>query len=143
MAGAFGHEDGRLSALLDDELGEQAALEVTRHLRRCEACSHELEELRATRSALRSLPPAQPSLSWMVETAVLGPGDGRPSVVGPIALAVATATLVVLGGAFVLGGEDGSVQPPVDRMVVDHVRSVEGGPVVTPVRLEDGAGEGG
>ena len=143
MAGAFGHEGDRLSALLDDELGERAALEVTRHVRRCDQCTEELEQLRATRAALRALPPVAPSLAWMVETAVLGPGEQQSARATAVTAAFLAATVVVLVTAFALGGQDGSVQPPVDRMVVDHVRSVEGGPVVTPVRLDDGAGEGG
>lgn len=140
MAGAFGHEGDRLSALLDDELDERAALEVTRHLQRCDDCRAELEALRTTRSALRSLPPVTPSLSWMVETAVLVPSDAGPRSFGVAVAAVATVAVVLLG-AFVLGGDPGTVRPPVDQMVVDHVRSVDGGPVVTPVHL-DGGGRG-
>lgn len=136
MTAGFGHEDGRLSAFLDDELGERAALEVARHLERCDDCRDELEQLRTTRSALRSLPPVTPSFAWMVETAVLGPGDtGRGP--GRIALAgLLGAAMLVVAVGFLLGGESGTVRPPVDRLVVDHVRSVEGGPVVTPVRLD-------
>lgn len=140
MGAAFGHEGDRLSAFLDDELDDAAALDVTRHLQRCEDCRDELEQLRSTRAALRSLPPVAPSLSWMVETAVLVPGDTAPRS-SALAATVAIAALVaVMAGAFALGGDDGTVQPPVDQMVVDHVRSVEGGPVVTPVRLDDGNG---
>ncbi len=144
MAAAFGHEGDRLSAFLDDELDERDALAVTRHLEHCQECCQELEQLRTTRAALRSLPPVAPSLSWMVETAVLGPADQRPSRIGVIALSLAVAAGAATAAAFALGGGGtGSVQPPVDSLVVDHVRSVEGGPVVTPVRLEaDPAGGG-
>ncbi len=137
MAGAFGHEGDRLSAFLDDELGERGALEVTRHLQRCEECRDELEELRRTRSALRALPPVTPSLSWMVETAVLVPADEGPRSFA-LAAALLAAVAALLVGAFVLGAERGTVRPPVDQMVVDHVRSVDGGPVVTPVQLDGG-----
>ncbi len=137
MAGAFGHEGDRLSAFLDDELDERDALEVTRHLQRCGDCRGELEELRSTRRALRSLPPVAPSLAWMVETAVLVPSDAGPRSFG-LAVGALAAVAAVLLGAFVLGGEPGSVRPPVDQMVVDHVRSVDGGPVVTPVQLDGG-----
>lgn len=134
---AFGHEGDRLSAFLDDELDERDALAVTRHLQRCAECREELEALRSTRAALRSLPPVQPSLSWMVETAVLGPGDARSSRLAPVAMGTLAALLALLAGAFVLGGDaPGQVRPPVQRFVVDHVRAVEGGPVVTPVRLD-------
>lgn len=144
MAAAFGHEGDRLSAFLDDEVGERDALAVTRHLERCDECRDELEQLRMTRAALRALPPATPSLAWMVENAVLGPGEQPSSAALAAALSVVAAATVVLAAAFLLGGgEGGSVQPPVDALVVDHVHSVEGGPVVTPVRLDaDPAGGG-
>lgn len=144
MAAAFGHEGDRLSAFLDDELDERDALAVTRHLERCPACCQELEQLRRTRAALRSLPPVVPSLSWMVETAVLGPAEQRRSRAGVVALSIAVAAGAAVAVAFALGGGGtGSVQPPVDSLVVDHVRSVEGGPVVTPVRLEPEPAGGG
>jgi anti-sigma factor RsiW len=133
----FGHEGDRLSAFLDDELGERDALAVTRHLARCEDCRDELEDLRSTRAALRSLPQVEPSLAWMVETAVLGPGDARRSRLAPAVLAAAAVVLALVGTAFALGGDDsGSVRPAVEQLVVDHVRSVDAGPVVVPVRLE-------
>lgn len=132
----FGHEGDRLSAFLDDELDERDALAVTRHVTRCAECRGELEELRGTRAALRSLPQVEPSLAWMVETAVLGPGDARRSRFAPASLATVAVALVVVGSAFVLGDDTGEVRPAVEQLVVDHVRSVDGGPVVVPVRLE-------
>lgn len=142
--GAFGHEGDRLSALLDDELEERDALAVTRHLERCGDCRDELEHLRSTRSALRSLPPVAPPLAWMVETAVLGPGESDQHPMRSVVGGLLAGTLAVLVLAFLLGGDvPGSVRPEVDQLVVDHVRSVEGGPVVVPVRLEaDGTGGG-
>lgn len=137
MAVAFGHEGDRLSAFLDDELDDRAALDVTRHLQRCDECRDELEELHSTRRALRSLPAVAPSLAWMVETAVLVPSDAGPRSFA-VAAGVLTGLVALLLGAFALGGEPGSVQPPVDQMVVDHIRSVDGGPVVTPVQLDGG-----
>ena len=136
MAGGFTHEGDRLSAFLDDELDERTALDVTRHLQRCAACRGELEDLRSTRSALRSLPPVAPRLSWMVETAVLVPTDPEPRPVATVAAAAAAGLGLVLFGAFALGGDDGTVQPPVEELVVDHVSAVDGGPVVTPVQLD-------
>lgn len=142
--GAFGHEGDRLSALLDDELEERDALAVTRHLERCGGCRDELERLRSTRSALRSLPPVAPSLAWMVETAVLGPGEAEQRPTAVLVGGLLAGALAVLVLAFALGGDaPGSVRPEVEQLVVDHVRSVEGGPVVVPVRLEvDGTGGG-
>ena len=141
MAGGFGHEGDRLSAFLDDELDDDDALAVTRHLERCGACREELEQLRSTRSALRSLPPVAPRLSWMVETAVLVPTDPAPRPLATVAAAATCAlVLLALAGAFVLGDDRGTVRPPVEELVVDHVGAVDGGPVVTPVRLDDGDG---
>lgn len=140
MAAGFGHEGDRLSAFLDDELDDTAALDVTRHLQHCEACRDELEELRSTRAALRSLPPVAPRLSWMVETAVLVPTGAQPRSSATAALALVAAAGLVLSGAYLLGSDDGTVSPLVDELVVDHVQAVEGGPVVTPVQLDSGTG---
>lgn len=135
MPAAFRHESDRLSAFLDDELGDADAVEVAQHVGRCEQCHGELEDLRATRTALRALPTVTPSLSWMVETVVLGPQDRRSHTAAVLTLA--SAAVVVLVAAFVLGGDQlGSVRPPVDDLVFDHVRSVGGGPVVVPVQLD-------
>lgn len=132
----FGHEGDRLSAFLDDELDERDALAVTRHLARCGECRDELEDLRSTRAALRSLPQVEPSLAWMVETAVLGPGEARRSRWAPAVLATVAVALAMVGTAFAFGDDAGDVRPAVEQLVVDHVRSVDAGPVVVPVRLE-------
>lgn len=62
MTAPWSHEDERLSAFLDDELGDDEALEVVRHLAACADCWREFEELREAREALRRLetPPAVP-----------------------------------------------------------------------------------
>lgn len=127
--------DDRLSAFLDDELGERDALAVTRHLAACDSCRHELEELRRTRAALRDLPPVETPLSFMVESVVLGPRP-QPRGPSPIALGAVVAASVVMVTAFVLGGSPGGTSPDVDRFVGDHVESVGGGPVVVPVMLD-------
>jgi anti-sigma factor RsiW len=142
MAAAFGHEGDRLSAFLDDELDDRSALVVARHLQHCDACHDELEQLRATRAALRSLPSVTPSVSWMVETAVLVPTDVRTGRAAVVASTVGAVVVLVLAVGFVLGTEQGTVRPPVDQLVVDHVRSVDGGPVVTPVGLDGPGGQG-
>lgn len=128
--------DDRLSALLDDELGEREALAVTRHLAGCAGCRDELEELRRTRAALRDLPQVEAPLSFMVESVVLGP-TAEPAH-GPSMVAVGTlvAASVLLVTAFVLGGSAGAIAPDVDGIVGDHVESVGGGPVVVPVMLD-------
>lgn len=132
------HEDERLSAFLDDELPEDEALRVTRHLAACAACMSELEGLRRARRALRGLPNVDPPSNVFLDAAfaaAVGVGDRWP--VGTRVLVAALAgTIALLGGAFVLGGEsDGTVAPPVELFVVDHVVRVGGGPVITSVDL--------
>jgi hypothetical protein len=81
-------------------------------------------------------------MSWMVETAVLVPTDPHSRRAAFVASAVGAAVALVLVVGFVLGTEQGTVRPPVDQLVVDHVRSVDGGPVVTPVGLDGPGGQG-
>jgi anti-sigma factor RsiW len=129
------HDDDRLSAFLDDELDERTALSVAHHLDGCDDCRAELETLRATRAALRAMPPVEPPLSFMVEQVVLGPAvaDEGPST---LAIGALVAASVVLVTAFALGADRGDVTPDVDMLVVDHVETVGGGPVVVPVTLD-------
>lgn len=141
-ATSFGHAGQRLSALLDDELDDREALQVTRHLATCDECMDELEDLRAARSALRGLQaPPDPSVAFMLQTVVLGePAAQEQHLVRRVVLAGSgVALLGVLVVAFVLGADQGTVVPPVDRFVVDHVGSVEGGPMVTPVGVQPSA----
>ncbi len=131
-------DDARLSALLDDELDEDEAVIVTRHAAGCEHCTRELDELRSMRQALRSLPPiAAPSPSLFqeaVSVAEHATSRRRRMQVrtgGTAALAAATAAAVWFAGA----SGDGTVVPPMDRFVADHVGRVDHGPLVTPVDL--------
>lgn len=122
----------RLSAFLDDELSEPVALQVTRHLARCGACLADLEELRATRDALRRLP----ALQAPVLTAEVRPDRSTMRRVKRTALLTGAATIVAVllgGGVYVLGGQGGEVEPPVDMFLVDHVARTGGGPVPSPV----------
>lgn len=136
------HEDARLSAFLDDELSEDDALRVTRHLSSCDRCMGELEDIRAARAALRGLPNVEPPaalFSDAVALAVLGRADMARL---PVRLAVAAiaGSLLLAGAAWAAGADDGTVRPPVDLFVVDHVVRVGGGPVITPVGDLSGAG---
>jgi anti-sigma factor RsiW len=126
----------RISAFLDDELGEDLALAVTRHLAGCKRCVDELEALRTTRDALRRLPGLQ------VPASVLTPVD--PATVGPsmlrrisrrlqVASAGLAVVLAVFGVAYLAGAERGEVVPPVDLFLVDHVARTGGGPVPAPL----------
>jgi anti-sigma factor RsiW len=120
--------DERLSAFLDDELEEQIALRVTRHLTGCQRCLDALEELRATRDALRRLP----RLQAPVLTAEVLPDRStvrRVSRTAVLTSAMTMAVVLLAGTVYVLGGEDGEVEPPVEMFLVDHVARTGGGPV--------------
>lgn len=133
MSGA--HDAARLSAFLDDELPEDEAAEVARHVAGCARCHGELEDLRATRAALRSLPQPEPALSFMVESVLLGPVRDRDAPSG-LALGAVVLVSVLLVTAFVVGGDRGPVAPDVDGFARDHVETVGGRPVVVPVTAE-------
>lgn len=131
------HEAERLSALLDDELPEAEALEVTRHVAGCERCLHELELIREARRALRSLPDVAPPDDLYRSILARRPGAAGGGSVG---LRIGAAALASLGlltvAAFAVGGDEpGTVAPPVDVYVADHVVRMEGGPVLRPVDL--------
>lgn len=133
------HEDDRLSALLDDELPEPEALEVTRHLSHCDTCLAELEALRTTRTALRGLPgiaPPAAMLSRVAQRAV--DRRHRRTRARRVASAVLVAVALVGTAGFLAGGDRGTVVPPVELFVVDHVARTGGGPVIAPVDLRDG-----
>ncbi|MDX1620687.1 MAG: zf-HC2 domain-containing protein [Nitriliruptorales bacterium] len=124
------HEDARLSAFLDDELSDNDALEVTRHLARCELCLDDLEALRATRKAVRGLPPVDPpDTLWagIAEAAVVQPGPHR--------LLLAAAAGVALGlTSYLLGMSDGRPSlPPASGHVAEAPASE---PILTTVDLE-------
>lgn len=124
--------DERLSAFLDDELDDELALRITRHLDGCQACLDALEELRSTRDALRRLP----GLQAPVLTAEARPDRTNVRRVSRTAVLTTGVTLVVvlLGGTvYALGGEDGDVEPPVEMFLTDHVARTGGGPVPPPV----------
>jgi anti-sigma factor RsiW len=130
------HVEDELSAFLDDELDEATALVVTRHLARCEGCVAELEELRVTRSALRALPHVEPPTALLLGATLHAPDADRLSRGVRTAALLALAAAAVVAGAFVAGEEAGTVRPPVDMFVVDHVARTGGGPVITPVRFD-------
>lgn len=131
------HEEERLSAFLDDELSEGESLEVTHHVAGCPSCLEELEAIREARGALRNLPDVQPpeDLYRNVLAQPTSTGRRRSTVARVVAAAAASALLLGIA-AFAAGTDDpGTVSPPVDVFVVDHVARMEGGPVLTPVDL--------
>jgi anti-sigma factor RsiW len=136
----------RISAFLDDELDDERALEVTRHLAGCEPCLDELEALRATRDALRRLPGLQAPLPVLTVAGAVGANPsllrrtGRPLLrrVGRrlhLASAAVADRRGVVGLAYLAGDERGDVVPPVDLFLVDHVARTGGGPVPAPFGL--------
>ena len=131
------HEDDRLSAFLDDELSEEDALVVTRHLAGCDRCLGELEEIRSARSLLRGLPNVEPPAGMLHDVSTLAVDDDHHhwSWTARAVAASLLASAAVAAAAFAAGGEaDGTVSPPIDVFVVDHVTRVDG-PMLTPVDL--------
>lgn len=128
------HEEERLSALLDDELSDEDALTVTRHLAACDPCMVELEEIRSARRALRELPQIDPPAALFSDVVLAAPA-GRWSTSTRVLAASIAATSLVGGAAFVAGAPAGDVVPPVENYVVDHVARVGGVPMITPVDL--------
>lgn len=127
-----GHAGGaRLSAFLDDELDDAAALALTRHVTGCGRCRQELEELRATRSALRSLPAIQaPVLTAEVRSLRRVRHWSRRVV----AISGLSAAALALGAAaYVAGGDVGEVVPPVERFLLDHLARTGDGPMPAPL----------
>lgn len=127
-----GHPGGsRLSAFLDDELSDDAALALARHVDGCGWCRHELEALRATRSALRGLPALQaPVLTSEVRSLRRVRTWSRRVV----AISGLTAAALALGAAaYVAGGDGGEVVPPVERFLLDHLARTGDGPVPAPL----------
>jgi anti-sigma factor RsiW len=128
----------RISAFLDDELDDERALEVTRHLAGCRGCLDELEALRATRDALRRLPGLQAPLPVLTVAGAVGANPsllrrtGRRLQLASAALAIVTG---VVGLAYLAGDEGGGIVPPVDLFLVDHVARTGGGPVPAPFGL--------
>lgn len=125
-----GHEDARLSAFLDDELDDDEALDVTRHLARCPRCLDELEGLRRARSAVRELPGVEPP-AGLFDGLAAGVETPRTRRL----LSAAVAGVAVGMAMYLMGGSgDGDVVTPMDGLVEPFTgSSVE--PVIAPVEL--------
>lgn len=120
----------QLSAFLDDEVSDADALDIARHVSRCDPCAAELEGVRLARDAVRSLPTLKPPPA-LVSHPQQPPRQRRPLVLLGIAGAVAATGMI-----FAAGGGTGDVVPPVDDLVVDHVNNTGGDLLLTPVRVE-------
>lgn len=128
----------RLSAFLDDELDEQRAIEVAQHAASCSTCTGELDAVRTMRDALRSLPavaaPSPDLFAQAIASADVVFERRRRlvlSAAGAGGLTALLAATVWLAGA----DADGTVVPPMDRFIADHVGRVDHGPLVTPVEF--------
>lgn len=123
----------RLSAFLDDELGDADASLATRHLADCETCLGELASLRATRDALRRLPSLQaPVLTAgvQVRSRQLHRAARRVRIVALLG----ALPLVFAGGVYLLGGDPGDpgdIEPMTELFLVEHLGRTGGGPVPT------------
>jgi hypothetical protein len=102
-----------LSAYIDGQLSQNARTSVEGHLAGCEACTRELEELRATISAVGALPEGDAPRSFAVTPELLGQRISRlASETPPVAIgmrlagaAVAVALAVVVVGDLGVGGD--------------------------------------
>jgi anti-sigma factor RsiW len=127
----------RISAFLDDELEDELALRVTRHLASCDECLDELEQLRATRDALRRLPGIEAPRPMLTPAAVGSHRMLLHRLSRRLQLASVGLALVagIVGVAYLAGEDGGDVVPPVDLFLVDHVARTGGGPVPAPLGL--------
>lgn len=119
----------QLSAFLDDEVDNSDAVDIARHVSRCDVCAGELEEVRIARSALRSLP----SLRAPEGLAEPPAPERHRSALTALGL---TAAILAAVAVFAAGEETGDIVPPVDDFVIDHVNNTGGDPIMTPVRLD-------
>lgn len=129
---AGGHESERLSALLDDELSEEEALAVTRHLAVCDRCLQEVVEIRAARQALRSMPRLDPPPGLLGAAARAGERlrRRRGSRVRTAAVLVGLL-LSVLAGATASGAGGGGAPSP-DRYVAERGTRPGAGSLTVP-----------
>jgi anti-sigma factor RsiW len=90
-----GHLDDALSAYLDDELAPAARREAEAHLAGCAECRAELDEVAATRQAIRILP-VHAARRPLLDRPPLPAAVPRRRAVWALAAAVAAAIALVL-----------------------------------------------
>jgi len=154
-----GHLGDVLSALLDGELGGDAAEAARAHLAGCPTCEAERVAVGQARTWLRALPPVEPPADFYLRLFATEAVESRPEGPRPaddamvVALhasprsrwrsgvaamvACAAATVVVLG---LVAPHDASTTPPVTRFIEAHATAGGGGdpvsdlaPAVVPV----------
>ncbi|MEX2549932.1 MAG: zf-HC2 domain-containing protein [Nitriliruptoraceae bacterium] len=123
----------RLSVFLDDELDDDEALTITRHLDRCTRCLGELDGIRAARDALRALPSLQaPVLLRGAPARQARRRRGHRRRVG-LVMAVVIVPLAAGGALYLAGAERGDVAPQTELFLVEHVTRTGGGPLPVPI----------
>lgn len=126
-----GHEDARLSAFLDDELGDHEALEVTRHLARCPRCLDELEGLRRARSAVRGLPGVEPPVELFDEVAVAAAVPPRRRLASAAIAGLAVGITLHL----MVGADGAPPTTPLEGLFVEPMTGASLEPVIAPAEL--------
>lgn len=129
-------DDVQLSAFLDDELDEDRAVQVARHASTCDRCTGELEGLRSMRAALRALPSvgAPPATFFQEALVSAEAATARRRRTMTTAARAGLMTGGIAAAVWLAGAADeGTVTPPMDRFVADHVGRVDHGPLLTPV----------
>ena len=133
--------DGRLTA------SETTVLEA--HIALCEACRRELDELRATASALRGLPQAEAPRSFairpgMLERRAMAAARRTPALGAGMRLAgaaVAAALAVVLVGDLTLGDGNGGAQREAGGQAATESRTSAQFDVATDSQKDRGGAE--
>jgi anti-sigma factor RsiW len=123
----------RLSVFLDDELDEDEALTITRHLDHCARCLGELDGIRAARDALRALPRLQAPVLLSGSPARQARRRRRHRRRAGLLLAVVVLPLVAAGALYLAGAEVGDVAPQTELFLVEHVTRTGGGPLPAPI----------
>jgi hypothetical protein len=144
MSDVIEHPEEALSALLDGQLDAAEADAVQAHLVACADCSAELEAVRATRAALRTLPAVEPPVGFfeallagglpeeapeVASPAPVSPLRSRRAALGNVAAAVAAGLVLVMTFG---GNQATAVAPEVASNVERHAASISaaslGGP---------------
>ncbi len=106
---------------LDDELGDDEALVITRHLEHCTRCLGELDGIRAARDALRALPILQAPVLLSGSPARQARRRRRHRRRARLLVAVVILPLVAAGALYLAGSEAGDVAPQTELFLVEHV----------------------
>lgn len=140
------------SAWIDGALDADERALVSHHLQDCAACAADVDSLARARTLLRNLPVRRlPSGAQTVPPAPAPSGARRHRTVSPqgtgraarqrLTAGLALLVAMIGGAAFALGGqpapEDRLVTVPVDLFVADHLVQTVGGPMFTPVVVDN------